>query len=519
MKVSKTFLTLPSYKPMTEQNSAEIFDLPVDVIRFICVHCEYNEIITGIYLTCSRLNKIVEQLLQSNYYIYRLHITDVRCDDDPRVFKITQIKYFEQYKDLLSNNEKLDKRLPITYVLLTYNFHHLQQLTKNNHISTQFKPWLFKYWNNGSIYEIVTVTVNIFDQFLNIIHAKQDEAKENNQVDLPPEKNALSLNDTVRYLRLTNRGAPQPINDYNRLCNALSIIDKYNVSKSNDIPKIYGFSIGFHVKDNRKQDYLEKNFLPFSKYLQNLRVLVLHGCHKRDSKSNDNIDLLDGVLNEINDNIIYLDLSFMISQRRPYNNNNANNDENKDEDDLYLMKFPESVECINFGYDFETYDEKIIKVSNIEKLTKLKSLYIEMNPKRIQIEFMGQFITKCESLECIAINLGGMVWENLSIQQTEKLENINKYWKLSSNERNKELNVIIITTQGGVHSAFKKIINNTFGDNSMVKIEYLDRKAGIEWLFEYVNQNIGQQDYIFNKLWKTYHFGRSNFSSLKVVFQ
>ena len=101
---------------------------------------------------------------------------------------------------------------------------------------------------------------------MNMMHQSQ---KENDQI--------LSLNNTVRYLRLTNRGAPQPINDYNRLCNALSIIDQYNVSNDDEkdkdkdkdnTPKIYGFSIGFHVKDSRKQDYLQTNFLPFSNYLK-----------------------------------------------------------------------------------------------------------------------------------------------------------------------------------------------------------------------------------------------------------
>ena len=103
-----------------------------------------------------RLNEIVDKLLKSNYFIYRLHITD-DATQDRRAFKITQIKYFKEYKNLLSTKDLLDKRIPITYVLLTYNFHFAEELNKINHVSTKFKPWLFKYWNHQSIYEIVAL--------------------------------------------------------------------------------------------------------------------------------------------------------------------------------------------------------------------------------------------------------------------------------------------------------------------------------------------------------------------------
>eukprot|EP01084_Bolivina_argentea_P049327 90737_1 len=487
-------------------SNIKLWDLPKDIIRFICVHWEYQEIIQGVSLTCKALNAIVQEFLQSNYYIYRLHITDIRSDNT-QTYRVSQIKYFSQYKKLLSPRNSLTNRLPITYVLLIYNFHYADMLDTTE--QNNFKKWLFKYWNNGSIIEVVTVTVNIFNRFMTTMHNSDDEKSQ-----------ILSLNNTVQYLRLTNRGAPQPMNDYNRLSNALTIVNKYNISNTNkhSIPNIYGCSIGFHVSDNQKQAYLQKHFAPYCKYMNNLRLLILHGCHKRGdySKEDNKINLLDYVMNAVNEKIIYLDLSFILSLKRFRGNNN--DDSKQQENDLYLMKFPESVQCINFGYDFETFDEKVVKVVNIDKLTKLKLLYIELNPKRIQIEFIAQFIVNCESLDCVAINLGGLVWEHLSIEQTNKLDNIRKYWRLN-NKRTTKLDVVVVTTQMGVHSSFKNIIDDIYGDNNMVEITYLDRKAGIGWLFEYVNDFIGNTDFIFKKLWRLYHFARSNFSSLNVVFQ
>lgn len=96
--------------------------------------------------------------------------------------------------------------------------------------------------------------------------------------------------------------------------------------------------------------------------------------------------------------------------------------------------------------------------------------------------------------------------------------NIEKFWKLKYH-RNRELKVVIVTTQMGVHSAFKKIIDNTFCDNDKIKINYIDSKAGIGWLYQYVNQYIANNDVKFQKLWRLYHFGRNNFSSLDVRFQ
>ena len=106
----------------------------------------------------------------------------------------------------------------------------------------------------------------------------------------------------------------------------------------------------------------------------------------------------------------------------------------------------------------------------------------------------------------------------MTIQQTQKLGNIEKFWKLKY-VRKRELNVVVVTTQMGVHSAFKKIIDDTFCDNNMIKIKYIDRKAGIGWLYEFVNQYIANNDFRFQKLWRLYHFGRNNFSSLDVRFQ
>ena len=248
----------------------------------------------------------------------------------------------------------------------------------------------------------------------------------------------------------------------------------------------------------------------------------MHGCHKRNSKKveDNGIDLFDGVLDAINHSIIYLDLSFMLSSTNYPRNNNNDNDDNKENEDnnMYLIKFPQSVQCVNFGWDFETYSQRMVKIGNIEELTNLRLLYTEANPKRIQVEFIGELISKCQSLDCVTVNLGGLVWENLSFEQTQKLEKIEKFWKLQY-ERIRELNIVIVTTQNGVHSAFKKIIDNTFCDNDMIKIEYINTKAGIGWLFEYVNQYIGSNDFIFQKLWRLYHLGRNNFSSLDVVFQ
>ena len=75
--------------------------------------------------------------------------------------------------------------------------------------------------------------------------------------------------------------------------------------------------------------------------------------------------------------------------------------------------------------------------------------------------------------------------------------------------------MIVTTTQKGIHSSFKNIIDDAFGDDDMMTIKYLNSKAGIEWLFEYVDENIGKNDFVFERLWRMYHFGRINFSSLK----
>ena len=69
---------------------------------------------------------MVDDLLSSSLYVYRLVITDVSSEDE-RPLIISQIKYFNEYKSLLDGSDhdqpmsSMDVRIPITYIRLTYN--------------------------------------------------------------------------------------------------------------------------------------------------------------------------------------------------------------------------------------------------------------------------------------------------------------------------------------------------------------------------------------------------------------
>ena len=97
------------------------------------------------------------------------------------------------------------------------------------------------------------------------------------------------------------------------------------------------------------------------------------------------------------------------------------------------------------------------------------------------------------------------------------IEQIAEEWKIDGSiKRAQPLNVVVITTQDGVDASFKKIMNDCYGDNDMVNVQYLDCMSGLKWLFEFVSNNIGRDDALFQKLWRVYHFSRTNFSSLDV---
>ena len=377
-----------------------ILNLAEDVICFICVHLEYQDIIKGINRSCKPLHEIVQQFLHSNHYIYRLHIVYHQVDNPlyQKPLSIAQIKYFNQYKHLLNvqqnkktiissydpskrctialrsyfnkflcaepsgkvlcdraspkkweqftsipvshntialqsahdqfltphsddhtlnttaspiskqehftvhkhengtfsfqssggkfissqpdgtiaNNrqkalkweqftvetlddltrnktESLDQKLPISHVLIRYNgcYDDLKNPTQ------PFKKWFYKHWNSGNFFVVQCQSVFMFDKFMQAMN-----------IGVPPNNKTfdpntmLSLGDTVKFLRLTTRASPQPINDQNRLCNALQIIEKYQLPSAAEMKEddpesngIYGLDIGFHIGDNRKQKY------------------------------------------------------------------------------------------------------------------------------------------------------------------------------------------------------------------------------------------------------------------------
>jgi len=277
-----------------------------------------------------------------------------------------------------------------------------------------------------------------------------------------------------------------------------------------------GLDIGFHLGDNRKQKYLQKHFVPYLRALNNLKFIILHGCYKenKSQKSEETkIDLFDDTLNALHQ-IIYIDLSCFCDKLK----SNESDDEKEENEFDHFITFPTSVQCINFSYSFEMMRDQRIKVCNILKLKQLKLIYIELNAKKKKcpIHFISQFL-QCPSVQTVAINLAGLIWNGFKVEQKNHIQQIAKVWKINDkNERMQRLNVVVITTQNGVDLSFKNIMNECFGDNEMVNVQYLDSMSGLKWLFEYVSNNIGCNDAVFKKLWRVYHFSRSNFSSLDV---
>ena len=180
-------------------------------------------------------------------------------------------------------------------MLLTLNMTYYRRwLARPGNGNGSFRAWLFGYWKSGNVMEVISATVSMFGDFM-------------------LSMTSLSLANTVQFLRLTKCRAPQPIKDFDRVCNALATIARYTDSSSN----LFRLSIGFQVKDNGKQSFLERSFLTHRhmlQKLQKLQILVLRSCHKRGTSRS--IDLLDGVIDAVKQSVVYLDLSFMIDRRR-----------------------------------------------------------------------------------------------------------------------------------------------------------------------------------------------------------
>lgn len=369
-----------------------------------------------------------------------------------------------------------------------------------------FRKWLFKYWNSGLIQQIITNSVHILDRFLTEMHP-------------PNSTEMLSLQNTVQFLKLTAKIAPQPMHDANRLVHVLSLLDRYrstkvtepmesnlneNVTRNltrNFTRKLYALSIGFHIKDDVDPKYIESQFIPKMQFLRNLKILTLHGCHRRGGGKE--VDLLDGVMDAVNDNLVYLEVSFAVARAKRKVNRLG-------------IRFPESVQCIHFGYDFETFDAHKVTVDNVEALKSLKMVFIEMNPKRLQIEVIGQLIQKCESLQCVAINLGiqSVDWGLYE----ERMSEMVKYWKRTENGFG-AVEVVVITSVPVIAPKYRSLLDRTFGDKKLMKMTYCFERSGIEWLFEFVAGHIACDDAIFQRLWRLQHFGRHNFSSLRIERQ
>lgn len=98
-----------------------ILDIPEQIFHVICVHLEYAEILQSLLITSNSMYQMVQNLLSSPHYVYRLHITNMESVDD-RPLTISQIKYFKEYKSLLDESgQTMDVRIPTTYIRLTFN--------------------------------------------------------------------------------------------------------------------------------------------------------------------------------------------------------------------------------------------------------------------------------------------------------------------------------------------------------------------------------------------------------------
>merc|ERR1712176_200869 len=113
-------------------------------------------------------------------------------------------------------------------------------------------------------------------------------------------------------------------------------------------------------------------------------------------------------------------------------------------------------------------------------MERLKLLYIELNAKRNKcpIHFISQFL-HCPSLQTVAINLAGLIWSGFKLDQAAYIEQIGKVWRIDDSKRMQPLNVVVITTQNGVDSSFKKIMEECFRNNKMVNVEYLDAEMAV----------------------------------------
>ena len=114
--------------------------------------------------------------------------------------------------------------------------------------------------------------------------------------------------------------------------------------------------------------------MPYLKALYDLKFIILHGCYKENKSKKVNeqrIDLFDDTLKALH-SVIYIDFSCFCERLK------------RD----HAIVFPTSVQCINFGFFFEISTDHMIKVANVADLKQLKLIYIELNPRRVSVQFI-----------------------------------------------------------------------------------------------------------------------------------